>query len=185
MPPKKKRRLTPSNHWSTLSSISKSNAKIAKQKQDYYALLQQLSKVVEKEWIGPEQSTVIIETTTKWITDVLEQQQSIIKLRDKSLQSIRQTDVLDNDALKLAAAELTECEFQLTAHKNVIDRFVRIVRYQDGLLPVHTSQWLKRFFKQWNTTNKVFHQNILALEESFRWLEKSFPEMLAGRVVTC
>ena len=179
MPPKKKRRVTPSNHWSAISTICKSNAKLSKQKEDYYALLQQLSSVVEKEWTGPEQSPVILKTVTGWITNVLQQKQSIEESRDNSLQIMRQADVLDNDALKSAAASLTEYEFQLTAHKNVVTRFSRIVRYKEGSLPAHTKQWLARFFKQWNTTNNVFNQNILSVQESFRWLEVSFPDMLS------
>ena len=179
MPPKKKRRVTPSNHWSAISTICKSNAKLAKQKEDYYALLKQLSTIVEKEWTGPEQATVIVQTVTDWIAKVLQQEQAIVESRNQSLQTMRQVDVLDNDALKSAAASLTEYEFQLSAHKNVITRFSRIVRYKDGSLPTHTKQWLHRFFKQWKTTNKVFNQNILSVQESFRWLEVSFPDMLS------
>jgi|TARA_B110000977_G_scaffold176227_1_gene231683 hypothetical protein len=179
MPPKKKRRVTPSNHWSAISTICKSNAKLSKQKEDYYALLQQLSTVVEKEWTGPEQATVIVQTVTDWIGKVLQQEQTIVESRNQSLQTMRQVDVLDNDALKSAAASLTEYEFQLSAHKNVINRFSRIVRYKDGSLSAHTKQWLTRFFNQWKTTNNVFNQNILSVQESFRWLEVSFPDMLS------
>lgn len=180
MPPQKKRRVTPSIHWSRLSSIAKSNAKLSQQKEQYYALLKQLSTVVEKEWSGPEVAATIIENVTTWITTVLQQQQSLVESRDQSLQTMRQTDLLDNDALKLAAASLTEYEYQLSAHKKVVERFTRIVRYKEGLLPDHASQWLQRFFAQWQNTNQVFHQNICELQESFRWLEVSFPEMLAA-----
>jgi|TARA_B110000858_G_scaffold145051_1_gene164719 hypothetical protein len=178
MPPKKKRKTTPSNHWSMLASISKSNATLSQQKEQYYALLQQVCTIVEKEWTGPEQSTIITKHVTDWINTVLQQQQSVLDLRNEALHSMRKTDVLEDDALKEAAAVLTEREFQLSAHKNVIDRFSRIVRYKEGSLPQHTAHWLKRFFTQWKKTNKVFDQNILTLRESFEWLAVSFPQML-------
>ena len=100
MPPKKKRKITPSNHWSTIASISKSNAKLSQQKEQYYALLQQVCTIVEKEWTGPEQSSIITKNVTDWINTVLQQQESVLELRNEALNSMRKIDVLEDDALK-------------------------------------------------------------------------------------
>lgn len=178
MPAKKKRRVTPANHWSTLSSVSKSNAKLSTQQEQYYALLKQLGEVVDQQWTGPDQVVEMTDHITTWITTVTAQAETVTLLRNEALQSMRQADVLDNDALTLAAAKLTDNECQLVAYKNVLERFSRIVRYKEGGLVQHTTKWLQRFCTQWETSNNVFNQNILQIRESCQWLTASFPQLL-------
>ena len=183
MPPKKKRRLTASNHWSTLSTLSKSNAVLARQKEQYAALLQQLATLVGKDWSGPHQSQLINKEVLVWISQALKRRSNLTTLRDEALTSLRTIDVLDNETLKTSAATLTEKELQLQTHLGLLDKFERIVRFKSDhtlTLAVHTSHWLTRFTTQWDKTNTVFNQNILTLRNSVEWLEGIFPQMLAA-----
>tara|TARA_B110000091_G_C13822152_1_gene481803 strand:+ start:10632 stop:11204 length:573 start_codon:yes stop_codon:yes gene_type:complete len=182
MPPKKKRRVTASNHWSTIATLSKSNAVLAKQKEQYAALLKQLSTIVDKEWTGPNQAELIRKQVTVWIGQTQEQQTNLTTLRDEALTSLRSIDVLDNDTLTTSAATLTEQELQLQTHRVLLDKFERIVRYKSDntfTLTSHTSKWITRFTTQWNKTNAVFNQNILMLRKSVEWLAAVFPELVA------
>lgn len=182
MPPKKKRRVTASNHWSTIATLSKSNAVLAQQKEQYVALLKQLGTIVDKEWSGPNQVDLIRNQVMEWLAQTQEQQTNLSTLRDEALTSLRSIDVLDNDTLKTSAATLTEKEVQLQAHLVLLDKFERIVRYKSDstlTLASHTSKWITRFTTQWNKTNAVFNQNILMLRKSVEWLEAVFPELVA------
>lgn len=182
MPPKKKRRLTASNHWSTLATLAKSNAVLARQKEQYVALLKQLSTLVNKEWSGPHQVELINKQVSVWIAQAQERRTNLTTLRDKALTSLRTNDVLDNDTLKTSAATLTEKEMQLQTHKGLLDKFERIVRYKSDstlTLAVHASNWITRFTTQWEKTNTVFNRNILMLRDSVEWLEAIFPQLLA------
>ena len=182
MPPKKKRRVTASNHWSTIATLSKSNAVLAQQKEQYVALLKQLGTIVDKEWSGPNQVDLIRNQVMEWLAQTQEQQTNLSTLRDEALTSLRSIDVLDNDTLKTSAATLTEKEVQLQAHLVLMDKFERIVRYKSDstlTLASHTSKWITRFTTQWNKTNAVFNQNILMLRKSVEWLEAVFPELVA------
>lgn len=182
MPPKKKRRVTASNHWSTIATLSKSNAVLAQQKEQYVALLKQLGTIVDKEWSGPNQVDLIRNQVMEWLAQNQEQQTNLSTLRDEALTSLRSIDVLDNDTLKTSAATLTEKEVQLQAHLVLLDKFERIVRYKSDstlTLASHTSKWITRFTTQWNKTNAVFNQNILMLRKSVEWLEAVFPELVA------
>jgi hypothetical protein len=183
MPPKKKRRLTASNHWSTLATLSKSNAVLARQKEQYAALLQQLATLVDKDWSGPRQSQLINKEVLVWISQALKRRSNLTTLRDEALTSLRTIDVLDNETLKTSAATLTEKELQLQTHLGLLDKFERIVRFKSDntlTLGAHTSHWLTRFTTQWDKTNTVFNQNILTLRNSVEWLEGIFPQMLAA-----
>ena len=182
MPPKKKRRVTASNHWSTIATLSKSNAVLAQQKEQYVALLKQLGTIVDKEWSGPNQVDLVRNQVMEWLAQNQEQQTNLSTLRDEALTSLRSIDVLDNDTLKTSAATLTEKEVQLQAHLVLLDKFERIVRYKSDstlTLASHTSKWITRFTTQWNKTNAVFNQNILMLRKSVEWLEAVFPELVA------
>ena len=108
MPPKKKRRVTVPNHWSTLATLSKHNAVLAKQKEQYTALLQQLGTIVNQEWLGPSQNNLITEQVMVWISQAQEQRTTLSTLRDEALTLLRKIDVLDNDTLKTSAAALTK-----------------------------------------------------------------------------
>lgn len=178
---KKKMKMMPSNHWTVLSNLSKSNALLANKKEQYYALLKQICGIVEKDWNSVEQADDIRQYLTTWLENVLKQKESIYVLRDEALNSIRNIDLLDTDALKSGAAELTERELQLQAFENVINKFAKVVRYKDndvsGLV-AHTSDWTNRFFKQWENTNKQFNNNILHLRDSVKWLEETFPQFV-------
>lgn len=187
MPPKKKRRLTAANHWSTLSTLAKSNAVLARQKEQYAALLQQLATLVAKKWAGPHQAELISKQLTVWISEAQERWSNLLALRDKALASLRTSNVLDNDTLKTSAATLTEKELQLQAHRGLLDKFERIVRYKSDsncTLTVHTSKWIVRFTTQWDNTNTVFNQNILLLRDSVEWLEAVFPQLVATTQTT-
>lgn len=180
MPPKKKRRVTASNHWSTLATLSKSNAVLAQQKEQYTALLKQLSGIVHQEWSGPEQAEQIRKHVMVWISKAQAQQNSMSTLRDEALTSLRKLDVLDNKTLTTSAATLTERELHFQAHLALLDKFERIVRYKRDsplTLAAHTSNWITRFITQWNKTNVVFNQNIMMLRNSVRWLEAVFPQL--------
>ena len=182
MPPKKKRRLTASNHWSTLATLAKSNAVLARQKEQYAALLKQLSTIVAKEWTGPQQAELISKQLAVWISQAQERLSHLLALRDEALASLRTSNVLDNDTLKTSAATLTEKELQLQTHRGLLDKFERIVRYKSDsncTLAVHTSKWIVRFTTQWDNTNVVFNQNIMLLRDSVEWLEAVFPQLVA------
>jgi len=182
MPPKKKRRVTASNHWSTIATLSKSNTVLAAQKEQYAALLKQLGTIVDKEWSGPSQVDLVRKQVMVWLVQTQEQQTNLSTLRDEALTSLRSIDVLDNDTLKTSAATLTEKELQLQAHLVLLDKFERIVRYKSDstfTLASHTSKWITRFTTQWNKTNAVFNQNILMLRNSVEWLEAVFPTLVA------
>ncbi len=182
MPPKKKRRVTAPNHWSTLATLSRHNAVLDKQKEQYTALLKQLGTIVNQEWVGPSQNNLITEQVMVWISQAQEQRTTLSTLRDEAMTSLRKIDVLDNDTLKTSAAALTQTELQLQAHLVLMNKFERIVRYQSNntlTLAAHTSSWITRFTTQWNKTNAVFNQNIIMLRNSVEWLESVFPQMVA------
>ena len=179
--PKKKMKMMPSNHWTTLQNLSKSKALLAKKKEQYYALLKQICGIVEKDWNSVEQANEIPQYLTTWLQNVLKQKESIVGLRDEALEEIRNLDLLDTGALKMRAAELTERELQLQAFENVIQKFAKVVRYKEndrsGLIG-HTADWMSRFFAQWVQTNQQFNSNILQLRESVKWLEETFPLLI-------
>ena len=182
MPPKKKRRVTAPNHCSTLATLSRHNAVLDKQKEQYTALLKQLGTIVNQEWVGPSQNNLITEQVMVWISQAQEQRTTLSTLRDEAMTSLRKIDVLDNDTLKTSAAALTQTELQLQAHLVLMNKFERIVRYQSNntlTLAAHTSSWITRFTTQWNKTNAVFNQNIIMLRNSVEWLESVFPQMVA------
>lgn len=179
--PKKKIKMMPSNHWTILANLSKSNALLANKKEQYYALLRQICTIVEKDWNSVEQAGEIRQYLTTWLENVLKQKENILSLRDEALKGIRSLDLLDTDALKSGAAELTERELQLQAFENVIDKFGKVVRYKgddSSALVGHTADWTSRFFTQWAKTNKQFNNNILQLRESVKWLEDTFPQFI-------
>jgi hypothetical protein len=179
--PKKKMKMMPSNHWTTLQHLSKSNALLAKKKEQYYALLKQICGIVEKDWNSVEQANEIRQYLTTWLENVLKQKENLLFLRDEALKGIRCLDLLNTDALKSGAAELTERELHLQAFENVIDKFGKVVRYKgndSSALVGHTADWTSRFFTQWAKTNKLFNNNILQLRESVKWLEETFPLLI-------
>ena len=171
----------PSNHWTTLQHLSKSNALLAKKKEQYYALLKQIGGIVEKDWHSVEQANEIQQYLTTWLQNVLKQKESLVGLRDEALKEIRTLDLQDTGALKMSAAELTERELQLQAFENVIQKFGKVVRYKEkdksGLIG-HTADWTSRFFALWVQTNQQFNSNILQLRESVKWLEETFPLLI-------
>lgn len=77
--------------------------------------------------------------------------------RNDALNTLRTIDVLDDDALKGAALILTESETRLATLEGIEHRFYRVVRYKSTTKSIesHTKEWLKRFFVQWNNTNKT------------------------------
>jgi hypothetical protein len=179
--PKKKIKMMPSNHWTILANLSKSNALLANKKEQYYALLRQICTIVEKDWNSVEQASEIRQYLTTWLESVLKQKENLLFLRDEALKGIRRLDLLDTDALKSGAAELTERELHLQAFENVIDKFGKVVRYKgndSSALVGHTADWTSRFFTQWAKTNKLFNNNILQLRESVKWLEDTFPHFI-------
>ena len=183
MPPKKKHRVTASsrvtasNHWSTIATLSKSNAVLAQQKEHYEALLKQLGTIIDKEWTRPPRRELVHKQVSVWIAQAQERLANLTTLRDKALISLRTNDVLDNDTLTTSAATLTEKEMQLRTQKGLLDKFERVVRYKSDstlTLAVHADNWITRFIRQWDKTNAVFNKNILMLRESVVWLEARF-----------
>jgi len=176
MPPKKKRRTREHPHveqWISVSTLSQDIARLTKQQQQYKALLLQISEltqhnlnVPDNPWTGEHVDlNDVTEYILSWLDDFDVNQLECQQQRDNALTDLRNSDVSDDTALKTLAAALTEAEIKLKMMDNFAVKWKKIVRFQNGSLREHTDKWLKRWLKQWESTNTTKSQRLLQFQE--------------------
>lgn len=171
MPPKKKRRMREHPHveqWLTVSTLSQDIARLTKQQQQYRALLLQISEltqhnltVPDNPWTGEQiDFKDVTDYILSWLDDFDGNQLECKQQRDNALTDLRNSDIADDNALKILAAALTEAEINLKMMDNFAVKWKKIVRFEKGNLREHTEKWLKRWLKQWETTNTTKSQRL-------------------------
>ena len=206
MPPKKRRVVKPRKvreHpvvelWNTLSSLSALMAKSSKQLHQYMALLQQVAEITQHDQrivsetlpdsVGQQNTWSAGFTFTEtspseiqrwvdfWLRTVELDMADAIKSRNEAMQSLRETDVLDDETLKNKAAALTEAENTATKLHAVRHRWSRVVRFDPKTskktLSSHTLTWLERWLNQWNDTLNTFKKRQIHIQETYTRLEQ-------------
>jgi|TARA_B110001450_G_scaffold224047_1_gene221478 hypothetical protein len=151
-------------HWLRLSNIAQSVAASTRQQQQYIALLLQISELTQHDvnapanpWTGEQIDFEDVRNyVLGWLDDFDENSTAATKIRDTTLQSLRNADTQNDEELKSAAVLLTEAEYNIKNLENFTKRWQRIVRYKPDKkvsLREHTDTWLKRWLHQWETTN--------------------------------
>lgn len=168
--------------YMALSHLASSLATLAKQEQQYIALLRQVAALTEHETTQPEKQWFIpefeysddvagdiLDYVDSWLQNIMEHSKIIEEKRDKALEGMRQADTLDNDSLKDAALQLTEHEAQFSIIQQVQIRWSKIVRHKDETdLQQHTSKWMKRWLAQWKKLNVTTQQRLNLFRESLK-----------------
>ena len=184
MPPKKRRKRDHPKveQYMAVATLASSLAKLSQQEQQFVALLRQVANLTEheaacpeKQWFIPEFeysediAQDISEYVQQWLREILEHANIIKKKRDKSMQDLRKVEVLDNEALKQAALELTDAETRFTTIQHIQHRWSKIVRHESGTdLQTHTRAWLKRWLAQWKKINASTKQRLNQFRESLK-----------------
>jgi len=173
MPPKKKRRKLEHPHveqWMTVSKLAQDIARLTKQQQQYIALLLQISEltqhnmnVPDNPWTGEQiDFKDVTDYILSWLDDFDGNQLECKQQRNNALTDLRNSDVSDDNSLSRSAAILTEAEINLKMMDNFAVKWEKIVRYekQPCSLREHTDKWLKRWLKQWESTNTTKTQRL-------------------------
>jgi len=171
MPPKKRQKRNPPeiHHYERLSCLAREMAKQKKQKYQYNMLLKQVYDLVAKKRdsadFTDEMMKNLLNDVQEWCRDLIQAKTQSILARDKAMKTIRQLDILDDDALKGAALMLSEEETRLAAIEGLQMRLYRIVRFKQSPIGIekHIHEWLVRFLHQWKKTASAIedHHNKL------------------------
>lgn len=206
MPPKKRRvdkKRQQREHpvvelWNTLASLSKVMAQSSKQLQQYAALLKQVAEITQHDTIivsetlpdsvGQQNTWTVGFTFTEtspseihrfvdyWLRTIEMDMQDAVKNRDAAIQALRETDMLDDLALKDNAAALTETENVLQTLNATRHRWSRVVRFDaktsKKTLSAHTLKWLERWLNQWTDTLRTFQTRQTHVKETYTRLEQ-------------
>ena len=158
-----------------IAHIAKDLARLTNLQNQYKALVKQILEITEQPntavTLTEENITQIIQNIITWLQNIDEIREAGCNTRNEALKTLRTIDVLDDDALKGAALILTESETRLATIGGIEHRFYRIVRYKSKTETIekHTKEWLKRFFAQWDKTNKT----IQSRQQQFQKLTTS------------
>jgi hypothetical protein len=173
-------------HWLRLANIAQSVAASTKQQQQYIALLMQISELTQHDanaptnpWTGEQVDFEDVRNyILGWLDDFDENSKAAAKIRDTALQSLRSADTQNDDELKAAAVLLTEAEFNIKNLENFTKRWYRIVRYESGQqvdMREHTDTWLKRWLRQWETTNSSKSNLVEQFREALVFVSRDSP----------
>jgi hypothetical protein len=183
-PVKRQKREHPTvEHWLCLANIAQSVAASTKQQQQYIALLLQISELTQHDvnaptnpWTGESVDFEDVRNyVLGWLDDFDENSKAAAKIRDTALQSLRSANTQNDDELKAAAVLLTEAEFNIKALENFTKRWQRIVRYklnENIGMREHTDTWLKRWLRQWETTNASKSQLVEQFRETLLFVSR-------------
>lgn len=158
----------------TISTLSQDIARLTKQQQQYIALLLQISEltqhnlnVPDNPWTGDQVDFKdVTDYILSWLDDFDVNQLECKQQRDNALTDLKNSDVTDDNALKRLAASLTEAEINLKIMDNFGVKWKKIVRFEKGSLRKHTEIWLKRWLKQWESTNTTKSQRLTKFQEA-------------------
>ena len=180
--PRKKRDHPKVEQFMAVSQLATIIANLAKQEQQYIALLKQVAEVTEHEarvpenkWFTPtfeyseENAADIFNYVQRWLQTITEHSNAIREKRDHALDEMRKIDVSDDDSLKQAAMELTEAETQCALILQVQKRWSKIVRHEkQNDLKQHTGKWLKRWLSQWKKIYMTTQTRSQQFKESLK-----------------
>jgi len=170
-------------HWLRLSNIAQSVAASTRQQQQYIALLLQISELTQHDvsapsnpWTGEQVDFEDVRNyILGWLDDFDENSTTATKIRDTALQSLRAADTQNDEELKATAVLLTEAEFNIKNLENFTKRWQRIVRYDDKQkvgMREHTETWLKRWLRQWETTNASKSKLVNQFRETLMFVSR-------------
>lgn len=184
-------------HWLRLANIAQSVAASTKQQQQYIALLMQISELTQHDanaptnpWTGEQVDFEDVRNyILGWLDDFDENSKAAAKIRDTALQSLRTADTQNDDELKAAAVLLTEAEFNITNLENFQKRWYRIVRYEPSLqaqvgMREHTDTWLKRWLRQWESTNSSKSKLVEQFREALVFVSRDSPSPVLVQNIT-
>lgn len=163
--------------FTSISAITKDMAKIKKQEIQFKALLQQVFEMTDQVQINfvysKENAVTVLDNSMKWLQTLQDAKESHSKTRDSSLKTLRDVDVLDDDALKGAALILTETETKLAAIEAIESRWKRIVRHTSTTKTIqdHTKNWFERFWRQWDKTDALIKERTARFKENLKKLD--------------
>lgn len=173
---KRKRREHPTvEAWSNIATLAAKITKLTQQQVQFKLLLKQIIDLTQHDIEHPENQwetktdgeTIpedIQQYINEWLKMLAENNKNFVDARDKALQTFRNIDLLDDEALKRAAVTLAETEAtiqQIEQLQNKWNRIVRLTNNDDVL--THTEKWIHRFRKQWTQT----HTKIRQVKEQF------------------
>tara|TARA_B100000780_G_C21090553_1_gene439502 strand:- start:676 stop:1233 length:558 start_codon:yes stop_codon:yes gene_type:complete len=173
MPPKKRQKRNPPeiDHYERLSFLAREMAKQKKQMYQYNMLLKQVYDLIGKKRdsadFTDEMMKNLLNGVQEWCRDLIQAKSQSTSARDKAMKTIRQLDILDDDALKGAALMLSEEETRLAAIEGLQLRFYRIVRFKQSPIGIekHTHEWFVRFLRQWKKTASSIEDHYNKLKE--------------------
>lgn len=161
--------------WKALGDVAISMAKCQQQREQFTALLRQVTELTEHEATHPENpwnidhvvfddelAKDIHDYILHWLAQLIKRRQQTDATRTETINTLRAADVLDDDALKRAAQRLTETEAKLSALRQVEHRWSRVVRYKPGeqALVEHTREWVMRWLSQWKKLQRTIDARI-------------------------
>ena len=184
MPPKKKQKLndnTPPSirAFMNVQILSNDIVKLKKQENQYKALLKQVFDMIDQPTVEithtEENTKAIMENVISWLEGIEKVKKTTTATRDEALKALRTVDVLDDEALKGAALILTETETRLAALDGIEHRWGRIVRHKETSksMKMHSSEWMERFFRQWNKTHTRVTEKITTFKKIIQTINET------------